>query len=56
MRMGKIRVGGALRKAALDLIPEPTRGDRVLLCDGVVIAKVENETNPETSHVPRHSR
>jgi hydrogenase maturation factor len=56
MRMGRIRVGGALRKAALDLIHEPAQGDRVLLCDGVAISRVENETTTETSHVPRHSR
>jgi len=56
MRMGKIRVGGAFRQAALDLIHNPLRGDRVLLCDGVAISKVESENTSEPNHVPRHSR
>ncbi len=56
MRMGSIRVGGALRRAALDLIHNPLRGDRVLLCDGVAIGKVENEITTEKKHVPRHTR
>jgi hydrogenase maturation factor len=42
--MGKTRVGGAFRIAALDLIHEPARGDRVLLCDGVAVGKVQPET------------
>jgi hydrogenase maturation factor len=56
MRMGKIRGGGAAKIAALDLIHDAARGDRVLLCDGVAIGKVENENNRETNYVPRHSR
>jgi hydrogenase maturation factor len=56
MRVGRIRVGGALRRAVLDLIHEPARGDRVLLCDGIAISKVENAVTTETNHVPRHSR
>lgn len=56
MRMGKIRVGGAMKKASLDFLTGTECGDRVLLCDGVAIGKVENETATETHHVPRHPR
>jgi hydrogenase maturation factor len=41
MFAGKIRVGGALKKVSLDLLVEPRIGDRVLICDGVAISKVE---------------
>ena len=56
MRMGKIRVGGVMKKVPLDLLIGPARGDNVLLCDGVAISKVENENNKETHHVPRDTR
>jgi hydrogenase maturation factor len=46
MRFGKVRVGGALTNALL-LLADAERGDRVLLCDGAAIGKVENETNLE---------
>jgi hydrogenase maturation factor len=41
MLAGKIRIGGVLRKVALDLLVEPQAGDQVLICDGVAIARVE---------------
>lgn len=64
MRMGTIRVGGALQKAALDLLPEAAPGTRVLLCDGLAIGTVVATTKraskaasrKSTSHVPRDSR
>jgi hydrogenase maturation factor len=64
MRMGKICVGGAQRKVALELIQDAAPGDLVLLCDGVAISKVapaENSPAPASTpqdidHVPRHSR
>ena len=40
MRMGKIRVGGAIKRVALELIEDAAPGDCVLLCDGVAISKV----------------
>lgn len=52
MRMGKVRVGGLLRKATFDLIHDAARGDRVLLCDGGAIGRAENETTTETNYVP----
>jgi hydrogenase maturation factor len=56
MWMGRINVGGAFAKAALDLIDRPAPGQRVLLCCGVAIGKVEDNSHPEVNHVPRHSR
>ena len=44
--MGKIRVHGATRKIPLGLLTNAVRGDRVLICDGVAIGKVEETTNP----------
>jgi hydrogenase maturation factor len=41
MLAGKIRIGGVLKKFALDLLVEPQAGDQVLICDGVAIARVE---------------
>ncbi len=57
LSVGRVRVGGALRQANLDLLPSAEPGDRVLLCDGVALSKVEDEpSNPIENHVPRHSR
>jgi hydrogenase maturation factor len=44
IRMGKIRVRGAIREAALDLLEEIAPGDIVLLCDGVAVSKLQTET------------
>ena len=41
MRFGKIRVGGAVKKIPLELLTDVARGDRVLICDGVAISKVD---------------
>lgn len=45
--VGKVRVHGAARKIALGLLTDAARGDRVLICDGVAISKVEERTKPE---------
>jgi hydrogenase maturation factor len=50
MRIGKIRVGGAMKNISLDLVTEADVGDSVLLCDGVAIAKIENGTNTEVNY------
>jgi len=39
MRLGKVTVSGAMKKVSLDLVQDVTKGDKVLLCDGVAIAK-----------------
>ena len=53
---GKIRVGGAIKKVSLDLLVEPRRGDRVLVCDGVAIGKVESQRPTEINYVFGDSR
>ena len=45
--MGKVRVHGATRKIALGLLTDAAQGDRVLICDGVAISKVEEMTKSE---------
>jgi hydrogenase maturation factor len=42
MRFGNVRVSGALKKVPLDLLIEVGKGDKVLLCDGVAIAKTND--------------
>lgn len=59
--MGKIRVGGALKTMPVALIGGAHRGDRVLVCDGVAISKVDvnvSEPKPreERFYVSSHSR
>jgi len=39
MRLGNVTVSGAMKKVSLDLLQDVTKGDKVLLCDGVAIAK-----------------
>ena len=51
LRMGKVRVGGAMRKVTLELLTDAQPGDRVLLCDGVAISKEE-----ERHHVSGYPR
>lgn len=52
---GRVRVGGALKKIALDLLTDPLPGDNVLVCEGIALARVESSSK-ESHHVPRHSR
>lgn len=56
MRFGKVRVGGAMRATSLALLRDIQPGDRILLCDGVAIGKVENETSTENTDVSGHPR
>ena len=57
MRFGSVTVSGAMKKVPLDLIQDVRKGDKVLLCDGVAIAKTNDLqiTNSE-NHVLGHSR
>jgi hydrogenase maturation factor len=54
MRMGRVRVSGALKKVPLELVADAERGDTILVCDGVAISKVSAATR-ETNDVPRDS-
>ena len=56
MKMGNVRVAGALKKVPLDLLTGVECGDKVLLCDGVAISKVDNTTDQEEKHVSGDSR
>ena len=42
MRFGNVTVSGAMKKVPLDLIQDVRKGDKVLLCDGVAIAKTND--------------
>jgi hydrogenase maturation factor len=55
MFAGKIRVGGAIKKVSLDLLVEPQIGDRILICDGVAISKVEGQKTTEINYVSGNS-
>jgi hydrogenase maturation factor len=55
MLAGKIRVRGALKKVSLDLLVAPQIGDRVLICDGVAISKVEDKRTTEINYVSGNS-
>ena len=56
MKVGRVRVAGALKKVPLDLLTNPRCGDKVLLCDGVAIGKVTDAVVANENHVPRDSR
>ncbi len=56
MRMGRIRVGGAIKKVSLELLTDAERGDTVLLADGVAISEVRPGEAKEENDVPGNSR
>jgi len=56
MRMGRVRVAGAVKKMSLELLTDVQPGDKVLVCDGVAISKVTNSTDRKIDNVPRDSR
>ena len=47
MRFGNVNVSGAMKKIPLDLVQDVTKGDKVLLCDGVAIAKTNDSQTTE---------
>ena len=56
MRVGKIRVAGAFKKVSLELLGEAQIGDRVLVCDGIVISKDDASKNLEINYVSSNPR
>ena len=56
MRMGKVRVAGAVKNIPLELLTDVQSGDRVLVCDGVAISRVSTPSRTETRNVPGDSR
>jgi hydrogenase maturation factor len=55
-RRGKIRIGGAMRIISLDLLTAPLPGDKVLVCDGVALGKVDDDAFKENDYVSGHTR
>ena len=53
MKMARIKIGGAIKEVSIGLLTGVRIGDRVLLCDGVAIARVDEETS---DHVSGYSR
>ena len=51
MRMGKICLGGAVKNVPLDLLPDAEYGRRLLVCDGVAIARVAAVNTLEDKYV-----
>jgi hydrogenase maturation factor len=49
--MGKICLGGAVKNVPLDLLPDAECGDRLLVCDGVAIARVAAANTLEDKYV-----
>jgi hydrogenase maturation factor len=48
MQIGTINISGARKKVPLGLISNAQRGDIILMCDAVAIAKVEKTQSTET--------
>jgi hydrogenase maturation factor len=42
MRFGNVSVSGAIKRVSLDLVQNVKKGEEVLLCDGVAIAKTDD--------------
>ncbi len=55
IRFGKVRVAGAVKKVPLELLTDVVLGDKVLMCDGVAISRVQEDADVEKKHVPRDS-
>ena len=53
MKMARIKIAGAIKEVSVGLLTGVRIGDRVLLCDGVAIARVDEQTS---DHVSRDSR
>ena len=49
MKMARIKIAGAIKEVSIGLLTGVGIGDRVLLCDGVAIARVDEETSDYVS-------
>ena len=49
MKMARIKIGGAIKEVSIGLLTGVRIGDRVLLCDGVAIARVDEQTSDHVS-------
>jgi hydrogenase maturation factor len=46
-RMAKVRVGGARKKVCLDLLTDVRQGERIFICDGIALSKLDEEMEAE---------
>lgn len=56
LRLGRVRIGKALKEVSLDLLTNPAPGETVLLCEGLALSKVDSRIPTEVNYVPGHSR
>jgi hydrogenase maturation factor len=49
MKMARIKITGAITEVSIGLLTGVRIGDRVLLCDGVAIARVDEQTSDYVS-------
>ena len=49
MKMVRIKIGGAIKEGSIELLTGVRIGDRVLLCDGVAIARVDEQPSDYVS-------
>jgi hydrogenase maturation factor len=57
MRLGTVTVSGAMKRIPLDLVEDVMKGDKVLVCDGVAIAKTNDSQIKDCgNHVSGDSR
>jgi hydrogenase maturation factor len=51
VKIGKVRVDGAVRKVPLELLAAVDCGDKVLLCDGAAISRVKEPRSGKENNV-----
>jgi hydrogenase maturation factor len=49
MKMARIKIAGAIKEVSIGLLTGVRIGDKVLLCDGVAIARVDEQTSDYVS-------
>lgn len=49
MKRARIKIAGAIKEVSIGLLTGVRIGDRVLLCDGVAIARVDEQTSDYVS-------
>ena len=49
MKMARIKIAGAIKEVSIGLLTGVRIGDRVLLCEGVAIARVDEQTSDYVS-------
>ena len=49
MKMARIKIAGAIKEVSIGLLTGVRISDRVLLCDGVAIARVDEQTSDYVS-------